>query len=72
MSNILDNKHIKDYKNIQDNLKIQDCQDLIELYKKSLNNLEKKAFIIAQTNLESSFSIQKSIGFLEFQKSIQH
>tara|TARA_B100001769_G_scaffold258762_1_gene237954 strand:+ start:6347 stop:6574 length:228 start_codon:yes stop_codon:yes gene_type:complete len=74
MSNILDNKdikNIKDNQNILDNLKIQHCQDVIELYKKSLNNLEKKAFIIAQSNLESSFSMEKSIGFLEFKKSIQ-
>lgn len=71
----LDNKDIKHLKDSQDSQESQDSQDsqnIIELYKKSLNNLEKKAFIIAQTNLESSFSIEKSIGFLEFKKSIQN
>ena len=68
----LDNKDIKHLKDSQESQDSQDSQNIIELYKKSLNNLEKKAFIIAQTNLESSFSIEKSIGFLEFKKSIQN
>ena len=67
-----DIKHLKDSQHSQDSQDSQDSQNIIELYKKSLNNLEKKAFIIAQTNLESSFSIEKSIGFLEFKKSIQN
>ena len=41
---------------------------LIEKYKDSLNELEIKALTIAETNLESSFCIEKSIGFLEFLK----
>ena len=43
---------------------------LIEKYKNSLNELERKALEIAQKNLESSFCIEKSIGFLEFLKTI--
>lgn len=42
---------------------------LIEEYKNSLNEQERKALEIAQKNLESSFCIEKSIGFLEFLKT---
>ena len=41
----------------------------IQKYLDSLNSSEKKAYEIAKTKLESSFDIQKSIGFLEFMKS---
>ncbi len=42
---------------------------LIEEYKNSLNELERKALEIAEKNLDSSFCIKKSIGFLEFLKT---
>jgi len=42
---------------------------LILEYKNSLNELERKALEIAEKNLESSFCIEKSIGFLEFLKT---
>ncbi len=42
---------------------------LIEKYINSLNELERKALEIAEKNLESSFCIEKSIGFLEFLKT---
>ena len=42
---------------------------LIEKYINSLNELERKALEIAEKNLESSFCIKKSIGFLEFLKT---
>ena len=44
---------------------------LIEKYKDSLNELEIKALTIAETNLESSFCIEKSIGFLKFIKELE-
>lgn len=44
---------------------------LIEKYKDSLNELELKALTIAEKNLESSFCIEKSIGFLEFVKELE-
>ena len=44
---------------------------LIEKYKNSLNELERRALTIAKTNLESSFCIKKSIGFLEFMKELE-
>tara|TARA_B100000780_G_scaffold275027_1_gene240955 strand:- start:1293 stop:1532 length:240 start_codon:yes stop_codon:yes gene_type:complete len=40
--------------------------NLINEYIKSLNELEKKALIIADKNLETSFSIDKSIGFIKY------
>tara|TARA_Y100001970_G_C14252837_1_gene873080 strand:- start:3957 stop:4166 length:210 start_codon:yes stop_codon:yes gene_type:complete len=41
----------------------------IKKYKESLNQLEKQALFIAENNLETSFCIEKSIGFLQFLKS---
>ena len=40
--------------------------NLIEKYIESLNALEKIALEIARNQLESSFNIEKSIGFLEW------
>ena len=42
--------------------------DLITNYIKSLNKMELKALEIAKEQLESSFDIEKSIGYLEFLK----
>lgn len=42
--------------------------DLIEKYLNSLTEQEKQALKIAKKQLESSFSIEKSIGYLEFKK----
>ena len=41
----------------------------IEEYKESLSELEKKALAIAEKNLESSFNLEKSIGYQDFLKS---
>ena len=43
--------------------------ELLEIYITSLNDIEKKAFDIAKEQLQSSFSIEKSIGFIEWKKS---
>lgn len=40
-----------------------------DTYIKSLSEIEQKALNIAQEQLQSSFSIEKSIGFLEWKKS---
>jgi hypothetical protein len=40
----------------------------VELYVAQLSASEKRAFDIAVRNLESSFDIEKSIGFQEFVK----
>ena len=41
-------------------------QKLIEMYMKSLSPTELKALEIAKTQLESSFDIEKSIGYLNW------
>lgn len=43
-------------------------QQDVERYIESLNELEKKAYEIAKSDLESSFDIVKSIGFLKWIK----
>jgi hypothetical protein len=40
--------------------------DLIQKYIQSLTAIELKAYVIAKTHLQSSFSIEKSIGFIEW------
>jgi hypothetical protein len=45
--------------------------ELIANYINSLNTIELKALEIAKQQLQSSFDIEKSIGFLEFLKSIK-
>ena len=52
-----------------DNIETKPLKELIELYINSMNDLEKKAYDIALSNLESSFDIEKSIGFINFIKS---
>ena len=46
-------------------------EELITKYINSLNPIEKEALNIAKEQLESSFCLEKSIGFLEFKKEIQ-
>ena len=41
-------------------------EKMVEEYIKSLTPQEKKALEIAKDHLESSFSLEKSIGFLKF------
>ena len=53
---------VNDNSNNQDNI-------LIHEYIESLTLQEKLAMEIAKKQLESSFSIEKSIGFIEFCKS---
>jgi len=46
-------------------------EKMIQKYIQSLNDSEKVAYEIAVRKLESSFDIEKSIGFIEFVKSIK-
>jgi len=45
-------------------------EKLSELYLNSLNELEKQAMDIAIKSLESSFDLEKTIGYLNFIKSL--
>ena len=44
-------------------------QNNIKEYIESLNSIQRKALTIAIRELESSFSIEKSIGFIDYQKN---
>ena len=46
-----------------------EIKNLIDIYISQLNDIEKKVFTIAQEHLETSFSIEKSIGFKQWLKS---
>ena len=48
---------------------MEDNNTIIEKYLKTLTEQEKQALEIAKIQLESSFSIEKSIGFLNFKKN---
>jgi len=41
---------------------------LTELYIESLSEKEMKAYIIAKSHLGTSFSLEKSVGFLKWKK----
>ena len=62
MSNI---KSKKKFKIVEDNHQIE----LINNYINSLSELEKEALNIANRMLESSFNLEKSIGFKEYIKN---
>ncbi len=50
------------------NKKSPPIKEIITKYINSLNPIEKEALNIAKEQLESSFCLEKSIGFLEFKK----
>ena len=45
-------------------------EEIIKIYIDQLSENEKKGLEIAKDHLESSFSLEKSIGFLKFKKNI--
>jgi hypothetical protein len=55
--------------NIQSIEELKAKNNAIKDYIESLSSIEIKALIIAMRELESSFSIEKSIGFINFQKN---
>ena len=46
-----------------------DIETLIDNYISQLNDIEKKVLTIAKEHLETSFSIEKSIGFKQWLKN---
>jgi len=44
-------------------------KDLVDLYLQSLSIKEKQSYEIAKSQLGTSFSLEKSIGFIEFLKN---
>lgn len=51
--------------------KAQMDKALVEQYIAQLSPSEKIVYVIAQKQLESSFCIEKSIGFLEYLKTVK-
>jgi hypothetical protein len=50
---------------------MEDEQQYIDNYIKTFSSEEKTTFDIARSYLKTSFSIEKSIGFLDYLKSIK-
>jgi hypothetical protein len=46
----------------------KEIKELTELYVESLSEKEMKAYLIAKSHLGSSFSLEKSVGFLKWKK----
>ena len=46
-----------------------EIQKLINIYISQLNDIEKKVLTISKEHLETSFSIEKSIGFKQWLKN---
>ena len=49
---------------------LENDKSLTEKYLDSLSEKEKKAYEIARSLLGSSFSLEKSIGFIKWKKSL--
>jgi hypothetical protein len=45
---------------------------MINSYIESLSPKEKKSYIIAKNHLGDSFSLEKSVGFIQFRKRMEH
>ena len=56
------------YENVETNSK--DISDEINEYINQMDELERKSYFIAKDHLESSFSLEKSIGFIKW-KAVQ-
>lgn len=63
----IDNMNIINIEKIIEELKAK--QNNIKEYIESLNAIQRIALTIAIRELESSFTIEKSIGFLDYQKN---
>lgn len=61
-----DNDNDNDDNNDNNNLKLQ---DVIDKYIESLNEMEQLTLEVAKQQLESSFDIHKSIGFIDYLKT---
>ena len=46
-------------------------REMIKSYFESMNEMQKKTFLIAKNHLGTSFSIFKSNGFINFEKQLQ-
>tara|TARA_Y100000389_G_scaffold69001_1_gene65584 strand:- start:39152 stop:39412 length:261 start_codon:yes stop_codon:yes gene_type:complete len=68
INNKIDIYYINKYNLYNKNME-NELEDMKKKYIKSLNEIELIALIIAEENLESSFCLEKSIGFLNFIKS---
>jgi len=59
-------------KSISNKISIDQCLDkYIDQYLESLSEAEKQAYMIAKDHLESSFNLEKSIGFIQFKKNLE-
>ena len=68
MNNNISNNNTSN-NNTSNNNTSNNNNELITSYINSLNPIELKALEIAKQQLQSSFDIEKSIGYLEFLKS---
>ena len=50
----------------------EETKKLIEEYYEQLSDVEKKAYKIAEQQLKSSFIVESTIGFKEFQEKIKN
>ena len=64
-----DEKIKKEKEKLQDELQKKLQQELLDKYVEQLDSTELQAIEIAKRILQSSFCLEKSIGYLEFQKS---
>ena len=54
---------------IDNSIEAMENNQIVDKYVQSLNDKERKALEIAKNHLESSFDIEKSVGFIKFKES---
>ena len=63
---------MKNTSNITENTQQQSDQQTMKAYLDSLSEKEKKGYEIAKSHLGMSFQLEKSLGYLQYKKSLEN
>jgi hypothetical protein len=63
---------MKNTSNATENIKQQSEQNIMKAYLDSLAEKEKKGYEIAKSHLGMSFQLEKSLGYLQYKKSLEN
>ena len=63
---------MKNTSNITENTQQQSEQQTMKAYLDSLSEKEKKGYEIAKSHLGMSFQLEKSLGYLQYKKSLEN
>lgn len=63
---------MKNTSNVTENTQQQSEQQTMKAYLDSLSEKEKKGYEIAKSHLGMSFQLEKSLGYLQYKKSLEN